>query len=79
LAGAGAPVQVVTADGEPMTQANFLGMYSMSGIKPLLPGLFGGIGLHTAVVDIPGYELERENVLFPRATRQRISSSGRPP
>lgn len=64
LAGAGAPVQVVTADGEPMAQANFLGMYSMSGIKPLLPGLFGGIGLHTAVVDIPGYELERENVLF---------------
>jgi hypothetical protein len=66
LAGAGAraPVQVATADGEPTTQANFLGMYSLSGIKPLLPGLFGGIGLHTAVVDVPGYELERENVLF---------------
>lgn len=64
LAGAGAPVQVVTADGEPVTQANSLGIYSLSGIKPLLPGLFGGIGLHTAVVDVPGYELERENVLF---------------
>ena len=55
---------VPTADGAPTTQANFLGMYSISGIKPLLPGLFGGIGLHTAVVDVPGYELERENVLF---------------
>jgi hypothetical protein len=64
LTGAGAPVQVVTADGEPVTQANSLGIYSLSGIKPLLPGLFGGIGLHTAVVDVPGYEIERENVLF---------------
>lgn len=63
-AGVGAPVHVVTAEGDPATQANFLGMYRIPGVKPLLPGLFGGIGLHTAVVDVPGFELERENVLF---------------
>lgn len=57
-------VKVTTADDEPGALTNWLGTTSIKGVKPLLPGLLGGLGFHNVLVDAEDYYLEELRALF---------------
>lgn len=60
----GAKVRILSSDGIKEGTTNALGLYSIKDVKPLLPSIGGGMGIHVVKVDADGYFLQEKKGFF---------------